>query len=168
MFCPKCGSQNVDETKFCRVCGADLSNVLAALEGKPRTDLTIVEKQIELFSRGLRGLMMGIGFLIVAGAAFGISIRLAVLGVFAMAFAFIFLGTGISRLVQSRALKRLSESRDTPPNPALSPGQVEYIQPPRSLYETDDLLTTPRSVTENTTRHLQMDPETETFESKKK
>lgn len=34
MFCPKCGTQAVDGTKFCRSCGADLEVVSAALTGK--------------------------------------------------------------------------------------------------------------------------------------
>jgi hypothetical protein len=165
MFCPKCGSQNSDETTFCRGCGADLSNVQTAIAGKPRTVLAVAEKHIDLFSSGLRGLMIGLGFLIVSGVAFGISTRLAVLGLFSLAFAFFFLGTGVARLVQAKALKRFREPQEIRPSPALSPGEPEYIKPSRSLYETDDLLTTPRSVTEHTTTHLQMDPET--FESKK-
>ena len=72
MFCPKCGSQNVDACKFCRGCGADLSNVLAVVAGKVTADLPLAEKQIDLFSRGLRGLIGGFGFLIVSGVAFGI------------------------------------------------------------------------------------------------
>ena len=34
MFCPKCGTQNPDNGKFCRACGTDLKNVSAALSGK--------------------------------------------------------------------------------------------------------------------------------------
>ena len=35
MFCPKCGLQNADETKFCRGRGADLGNVLAVVNVTP-------------------------------------------------------------------------------------------------------------------------------------
>jgi hypothetical protein len=101
--------------------------VLTVVAGKVPADLPMAEKQIELFSRGLIGLIAGFGFLIVAGVAFGISIRLAVLGVFALAFGFVFLGTGISRMVQSRALRRLREQAATDKNAvALSPGQADY------------------------------------------
>ncbi len=35
MFCPKCGTQNVQTVRFCRSCGANLGNVSEALAGKP-------------------------------------------------------------------------------------------------------------------------------------
>lgn len=31
MFCPKCGTQNPDDGKFCRSCGTDIGNVNAAM-----------------------------------------------------------------------------------------------------------------------------------------
>ncbi len=154
MFCPKCGSQNSDDTKYCRGCGADLGGVLAALEGRAPDVSPLAEKHINLFVSGLRGLIAGGGFLIVSGVSFLISMRLSVLGVFALAFAFFFLSAGISRLVQAKALKRLREPKIVQPNPELTSGQAEYIKPLPSFYDTDDLVTTPRSVTEHTTTHL--------------
>ena len=154
MFCPKCGSQNSDGTRFCRGCGADVGNVLAVVEGKPISP--VAERHIDLYARGLRGLILGLGFVIVSGASFAISMRLAVLGIFAMAFAVIFLGTGISRLVQAKALKQLREPDHD--KPALTPGQEPYLELPRSIYETDELPTTPHSVTDHTTKHLEIDP----------
>jgi len=111
MFCPKCGSKNAEETKFCRGCGADLSNALAIVGGRSADDVALAVKHIELFSSALRGLMVGLGFFIVAAVAFGISTRFAVLGVFALAFAFFFGATGVARLIQARALKRLPNRR---------------------------------------------------------
>ena len=168
MFYPKCGSQNADETKFCRGCGADLGNVLAAISSTPAIsttpalghpsypggELKTAEKHIELSSSGWRGLLVGTGFLIVAGLALGISTRLAVLSIFLLAFAVVFIGTGISRFVQARGLKRLREPRAS--GPALTPGHPDYIQPSRSLFETDDLTGAPRSVTEHTTTRLEI------------
>jgi hypothetical protein len=68
-----------------------------------------------------------------------------------LAFGFYFLGTSISRLIQAKGIKALIK-RDEPA--ALPPVQAEYIQPPRSIYETDDLVGIPPSVTDSTTRHL--------------
>ena len=161
MFCPKCGAQNGDGTRFCRGCGADVGGVLAVVEGKvPDAELPLAERHIDLYGSGLRGVMIGVGFLIVAGLSFGISIKLAVLGLFMLAFASFFLGTGISRLVQARALKRLREPKATEhAPPALAPGEADYIRPARSIYATDDLATTPASVTEHTTTHLELNTE---------
>ena len=142
--------------------------MLAVVEGRSPAELQLAEKHIDLYSRGWRGLIGGLGFLIVAGVSFGISIRLAVLGVFALMFAFVFLAAGISRFVQARALKRLREPKASDPTPALSPGDADYLRPLRSFYETDDLVTTPRSVTEHTTTHLELNPDREKIDSPKK
>lgn len=165
MFCPKCGSQNPDETKFCRGCGADIGNVLAVVA--PTTpasgrrvvalaELPLAEKQIDLSSRGWRGLLLGLGFLIVSGLGFGLSMRTWVIGFFTLIFAVVFLGTGISRFIQAKALRRLLEPHVPENAPALTPGQVDYIKPSHSLFETDDLTATPQSITEHTTTRLEM------------
>jgi hypothetical protein len=151
MFCPKCGLQNADGTKFCRVCGADLGSVLAVIDGRPLPAPALSEKYIDLYGSGLRGLLIGAGFFIVSGVSFAISIRLAVLGIFSLAFAFFFAGTGVSRLIQAKAVKALSK-RDEPA--ALPAVQTDYIQPARSIYETDDLAAHSFSVTDQTTKHL--------------
>jgi hypothetical protein len=150
MFCPKCGSKNTDEIKFCRGCGSDVSNVLALVGGRPGDAPALAEKHIDLYSSALRGLITGFGLLTVAIVAFVLSPRLMVLVPFALAFASIFLGAGISRLVKAKAMKRLLEPK---PPPSLSPGETDYIKP-ASIYQTDDLAATPTSITENTTKHL--------------
>ena len=147
MFCPKCGSQSVETSKFCRGCGADVGDVTALVAGKPARALA--EKHIELYSGGLRGLLLGIGFLIVSVLAYTLSERGLTFSLFALTFAFAMLATGISRFVQARALKAL-DTQDAPA--ALPPGQMDYIKPQRSMYETDDLV--PASVTEHTTTNL--------------
>ncbi len=40
MFCPKCGTQNPDNGKFCRACGTDLTAVSAALAGRRSSEMT--------------------------------------------------------------------------------------------------------------------------------
>ncbi|MGI9105935.1 MAG: zinc-ribbon domain-containing protein, partial [Pyrinomonadaceae bacterium] len=34
MYCPKCGTQNVDDASFCRGCGANVSLIPQALDGR--------------------------------------------------------------------------------------------------------------------------------------
>ncbi len=175
MFCPKCGLQNADESKFCRGCGADVSNALAApvatalgrrLSGRTlAAPLSIAEKQIELFSRGIRGLIMGGGLFIVSALAFVLSERGLTFSLFMLVFAFLLTGAGISRLIHARGLKALSK-RDKPAE--LPSGQPDYIKPRESIYDTDGLLARPSSVTEHTTTHLEMDTDGEMFALPKK
>ena len=177
MFCPKCGSQNADGTKYCRGCGSDVSNVLAALvtqatsvsgmgrSSPPATtgipyaaggmeSRTLAEKYIELYSLGIKGLLLGIGFLIISGVVYTLLPQIIYALFFSLTFAALFLSTSVSRFVQARGIKALSK-RDEPA--ALPPGQTEYIKPSGSIYETDDLARQPLSVTEHTTRHLKSD-----------
>jgi hypothetical protein len=161
MFCPKCGSQNPDETTYCRGCGADLSAIVAIVTGKIRDSPALAEKEVELFSSGIRGLITGVGFLLVAVLALTLSPKLAIAVLFGLAFASFFIGTGVSRLIQSRGIKRLREPKHSQPT-ALAPGEPEYLKPARSIYETDELMGSPRSVTENTTTHLKIEGGDET------
>lgn len=148
MYCPKCGAQNVEKSKFCRGCGGDLSQVAMVLAGKPPVR-AVAEKQIELQSQAIRGLVMGLGFMIVAAMAFFLSTRGLTVTLFAMAFGFVFLGAALSRFVHARGLKALDAADD---QAALPSAQTEFAPPTRSIYQTDDLA--PVSVTETTTRHL--------------
>jgi hypothetical protein len=131
-----------------------MSNVPAALDVRRSGDLALAEKQIDLYGSSLRGVLIGVGFLISSGIAFAVSMRVAVLALFFLAFASYFLGTGISRLFQARALKRLLNQRELPPTAETS-ALPDHTQVPPSFYETDDLAQLPSSITEHTTTHLE-------------
>ena len=45
MFCPKCGTKNPDNGRFCRTCGADLGNVSEALSGSLKKPQHLVDRR---------------------------------------------------------------------------------------------------------------------------
>jgi hypothetical protein len=166
MFCPKCGLQNADNTRFCRSCGTDLSNVLAVVEGKLPDLLAESERQNDLYSSGIRNLLLGIGFLIISILLFTIPGH-TFFWLLMLFPAFSLISSGVSRIVKANGMKSKTSVVVNQPdrfpasqsNPALPPIQTDYLKPPQSVYETDDLARQPLSVTEPTTRHLQMDSE---------
>lgn len=182
MFCPKCGTQNPDDGRFCRSCGADLSNVSAALAGgsPPLQYVVDPRKRGVSWEHAMTKIFTGLAFLIV-------SIILAVTGKFGgqswwfwlLIPAFGSLGSGVAQVIQLRKLEKREagfappQTQNTissaPPQSALPPTQTDYVAPPRqSLYDTGELAERPGSVTEGTTRHLEMDSEGETMTLPKK
>lgn len=185
MFCPKCGTENPDNGKFCRSCGINLS----ALTPETNTELKLQEVYIDhrgrvrsnnpddLWTTGIRFAIMGVGFLIV-------SIALLITNVagghgwwWAMLFpAFSMLAKGVSQIERARRIERKksqnefpaaqsAQSFQTPASMSLPFAQTEYVNP-ESRYKTGDLV--PPSVVESTTRHLEMNNEGETMTLPKK
>ncbi len=176
MFCPKCGTQNPETGKFCRSCGTDLGNVSQALTGNLRQPQTLVDHKGRPVSweRAIMKMFSGLAFL-------AVSIFLAMSGTgrgwwfWLLIPAFTSLGYGVAQWIQLRKFERgmpvYSPGSSTPslrgPDlSALPPNQTEYIAPPESRYKTGDLV--PPSVTDNTTRHLEMDSEGQTMALPKK
>ena len=181
MFCPKCGSQNPDDGRFCRSCGADLGNVSAALSGtlqvKPQ-NLTDRRGKPLSWEGAITKFFMGVAFLVV-------SISLAFTPVGKMWWfwllipAFSMLGAGVAQYIQLKKLEQQNVNfapqntqnviNSAPPNNALPPTQTDYVAPPKqSIYDTGELAERPGSVTEATTRHLEIDSEGETMTLPKK
>lgn len=62
MYCPKCGAQAADETKYCRACGQSLTLVSQAMMGLlPANDRG--QQQLE---SAIKYISLGIGFLIIS------------------------------------------------------------------------------------------------------
>ncbi len=240
MFCQKCGTQNPDNGRFCRACGNNLGNVSAAISGNPALQLlqqmqsaSSVEDDVrlksndpdELWSSGIRGVIMGVGFLIMAMVLLTTGVAGGRFWWWTMLFpAFPMLGNGISQISKSRRIaKRNQNARNQMPNfqtarniaPApenllyieqmikdgrkieavklyretfggdleeakdtvekISAGDApanfhspdERVKPQKSIYDTGELAAPP-SITEGTTRHLEINNEGETMTLPKK
>lgn len=192
MFCPKCGTKNPDDGKFCRSCGIDIGNVAKALEtGSPNSMVLGFDRDLsdvfgtgcntptvrddrkdpsEVYAEGVRSIITGVGFLVVSlallftGVAGGKAWWWAMLLPSFFAFA-----KGISEVLRSRKMERplvvapsqgLAQIGNAAETSTLPPVRGKYIYPdPR--YKTGDLV--PPSVTETTTRHLELDRENETM-----
>jgi Predicted membrane protein len=184
MFCPKCGIKNPDDGKFCRSCGVDLGNVSAAMSGTlaPLSGHSLdagtahIQSEsrrrsdpAEVYGDSIKSIISGVGFLIVAIVLLTTGVAGGQRWWWAMLFpAFTFLAKGISDLLKSRKMENsrapFTESARTtfgqPPSTySLTSTPENYISPdPR--YKTGDLV--PPSVTDGTTKLLEIDREDET------
>ncbi|MEJ7618817.1 MAG: zinc-ribbon domain-containing protein [Pyrinomonadaceae bacterium] len=81
MFCPKCGTKNIEGASFCRACGVDISFVPRAMTGQfPAAEIakSANDKQGRSsraktcappdVGKGIERLFLGVGFLFVAVA----------------------------------------------------------------------------------------------------
>ncbi|HEX9960829.1 MAG TPA: zinc-ribbon domain-containing protein [Pyrinomonadaceae bacterium] len=192
MFCPKCGTQNPETGKFCRACGTDLGNVSAIISGNPPAEMMNNagvahihhearrrQDPNEVFGDGVRNIILGIGFLIVSTALLLTNVAGGKGWWWAMLFpAFGLLASGISNYLKYQRMERKqnealnqNQTNQTPnlfsqprQNSALPPTQPDYVRPQqKSIYETGELYEKPSSVTEGTTRHLEINNEGETM-----
>ena len=185
MFCPKCGTQNPETGKFCRSCGTDLGNVSAAMSGNlPETMTNPGVAHIhheakrrhdpnEVYGDAMKSIIGGYRFsyyldgLLFTGVAGGHAWW------WAMLFpAFGMLAKGIpdymkyKKMISGPRVSRIILRRwDNPSIMSCRPIQTEYVQP-ETRYQTGDLV--PPSVTDRTTRHLEINSEGETMTLPKK
>ena len=164
MYCPKCATQNLDDARFCRKCGTDLSAVSQALTGRfieepgrhRRRDRGEGPPSLE---SGIKKLAMGLVFL----AMVFIPVFSGHWGIWWwMLFpAAPLLSTGIAELVRYRQQGRYAHALPSAQEPArLFPESsfASYASPASELpprrRNTSELVEPPPSVTEGTTRHL--------------
>jgi hypothetical protein len=156
MYCPKCGTQNLEDVKYCRSCGAYLSLVPQALSGELAEERAVghdaegkpydrrgrrIHHQPSLAS-GIQTVSAGTAFLIIAIALF---LTGKAWGLWMLIPAFVILGKGIGEIVTA---KQSQLSATAAPPAARTTGELE----PERKYGA--LPASPPSVTENTTRHL--------------
>jgi hypothetical protein len=168
MYCPRCAAQNVDDAKFCRSCGADVSLVPQALTGtladklapedgdarRPRRGHR--EPSIE---KGVKSLFLGLAFVLIA-----LSILIFAGGgrnwwFWMLIPAFALIGDGVGALVRVWHDQRKLAPPGYAPSQMPSPTTSAIPSPVRRAGElpqrnTGELIEPPPSVTEATTRHL--------------
>jgi hypothetical protein len=172
MFCPRCAADNLDDAKYCRACGADIRLVPQALAGllpaevvqagdkpgkkskkkKDDDDGRLLEKGMENVFVGLAFLLIFLGGLFYMRGAF-------FLWVWFVIPALACFGEGLGQLLRSRREHRLLLAR-------ARSGELGAAGPPALLYapprpartlaapDTAEMIESPFSVTEATTRHL--------------
>jgi hypothetical protein len=175
MFCPKCGTQNPENGKFCRSCGTDLGNVSQALTGNiPQPNKLVDHKGRPIsWDRAIVKIFTGLAFVAVA-CILAVTGGARVWWFWLLIPAFTSLGAGVAQYVQLRKAEKglptfnpvVSDHALGGRNAsALPPNQTNYVAP-ESRFKTGDLV--PPSVTDNTTRHLETDSEGQTMALPKK
>jgi zinc ribbon protein len=155
MYCPKCATQNNDDTKFCRSCGTNLSLVPQALTGRlpthRRRHKDFEHGGLPTLANGISKLFMGAGFLLVSFACFFFAPAGRIWWFWMLIPAFAMLGKGIAEIVSVK----FTPNTPQPLNQHAAPPAT----PTGELQPHDEVYFPPGSVTEQTTRHL--DPSTD-------
>jgi hypothetical protein len=168
MFCPRCAADNQDDARYCRACGADIHLVPQALTGLPPVEIAKIgdkpakskkkDDEGRLLEKGMENVFVGLAFLVIFLG-----------GLFYLRGAFFFwvwfiipalacFGEGLGQLLRSRREHQLLLARARAGElGAATPAAL--FTPPRparalSAPDTAEMIDSPFSVTEATTRHL--------------
>ena len=166
MFCPKCAAQNADDAKYCRACGADISLVPQAITGHlaqrlgeaeegGRRGYRLRRKEPANIENAARQFFMGLAFALVSLAILSWAPGGRNWWFWMLIPAFIMIGGGVGMYLRVREERsRLAPHAFSPAAPApLSPPPHATGLPPQR--HTGEIIQ-PASVTEATTRHLNM------------
>ncbi len=171
MYCPKCATQNVDDAKFCRACGADISLVPHALTGHLVEQQTISgddsgegrsrrrhkKEKTPTLEGGIETIAVGIAFFLISFAVLYFMPGGRVWWFWMLIPAFACAGSGIGQVLRARSEQ--PQQLASAPAPALNalPNAAPRLNelPPRN---TSEFQRPPASVTEGTTRHLNATP----------
>lgn len=164
MYCPKCGTENLETARYCRSCGTDISLVPQALTGSLPVAVGAGDDADDDWSGRLRkrkgkgppsmeksvkNIFAGVGFLVVA-----IALSHSPAGMFwwywMLIPAFSMMGGGVAGIMRARREEHRGLSGAGPIiSTGLPPARASAL-PPRNTSE----LMQPPSITEGTTRHL--------------
>jgi hypothetical protein len=170
MFCPRCAAQNADDAKFCRACGTDISLVPQAVTGQLAERLNREDDDSRggrrrrrhgknrppTIERAVERFFTGVAFIFVAFA-----VRTwAPAGNIWWFWMFIpaagLLAEGVSTYLRlQEEKKRLAPPAYVPAQTAVPPPPRASALPPRDTGE----IVPPPSITEGTTRHLNVPAE---------
>ncbi|MEK6322077.1 MAG: zinc ribbon domain-containing protein [Acidobacteriota bacterium] len=160
MYCPKCATENNDETKFCRSCGSNLSLVPQALTGRLPEAPSGRRRRRDLehggpatLANGITKIFMGLGFLFVSAAVLLFAPAGRIWWFWMLIPAFAMLGKGVAEIISFKYGPNLTQGTS---RPAMPPAARTGELPPRN-----EVLFPPPSVTEQTTR--QLDPTTDPY-----
>ena len=160
MFCPKCATQNLEGASYCRSCGANISLIPHALSGQlPQAQGDEFDfgrrlrkkygREVTL-DRAFKSGFMGIAFLLVS-----IALSFSPMGrgwwFWMMIPAFSMMSSGIAQYIRVKEQGKRAVGGTNFSQPAIPASQRVDAFPARS---TGELIATPPSVTEGTTRHL--------------
>lgn len=166
MFCPKCATQNLEDAKFCRSCGTDISLVPQAMTGQLAARLSAEDDKLHgrrrsrrehrdgppSIERAVRNLFMGVAFIFVAFAVKTWAPAGHIWWFWMFLPAAAMLSDGVSTYL------RLASEGKGHAAPPYTQTQTYVPPPPRhagSLTPADTgEMVPPPSVTEGTTRHL--------------
>jgi len=159
MYCPNCGTENIEGAKFCRACGANISLVPQALTGQLTQTNQIENKKNKdkeepvSIQNGMTNIFMGIAFFFVTVAAWRYAPAGKIWAFWMLIPAFMFLGKGIGYVFQAYREQPKSLPNVQPQQQPLFQPQPQRVSalPPR---DTSEFINAPTSITENTTRHL--------------
>src|SRR6266550_2439689 len=159
MFCPKCATQNLEGASYCRSCGANIKLIPQALSGQlPQAQSDEVDfgrrgrkrRHESTMDSAFRKAFMGIAFLLVS-----IALSFSPMGrgwwFWMLIPAFSMMGSGVAQYVRVKEQERRALRGANLNQSAMPAAPRAEVFAARS---TGELMATPPSVTEGTTRHL--------------
>ncbi|MGH9943301.1 MAG: zinc-ribbon domain-containing protein [Pyrinomonadaceae bacterium] len=181
MYCPNCGTQNIDGASFCRSCGANLSLVPQALTGQ-LPEAPVVEgegqgsrrrrkgKNPPSLESAVRNIFVGVAFLFVSLAVMRFMPGGRFWWFWLLIPAFSLLGGGVAEYLR---LRQPAAPPSLPPGRTAAAAAAPTFAPPSQQRagalppqrDTGELYAPPPSVTEGTTRLLDQEPQTRLFDT---